>query len=183
MHETQERVVDLARGQVRQRHRRQRTVVAPAGPDLNVPGLPDNLAFRDFDQAPFAAAGWWLRRGPFRAHAEKKIASYRIKTPGPDVDVAELNAAKSAYLSSFTFGSTAWLAATLAELEMQGLDVDWLRDVETQVTAIDAAKIRALAQQHLDPDASLVAVGDLNQIRSKLQWAGELRSYYVEEER
>ena len=31
----------------------------------------DNLALRDFDQAPFAAAGWWLNHGQIRAQAER----------------------------------------------------------------------------------------------------------------
>jgi simple sugar transport system ATP-binding protein len=51
----------------------------------------DNLAFRDFDRAPFAAAGWWLRRGAFRAQAEQKIVGYKIKTRGPDAPVGELS--------------------------------------------------------------------------------------------
>src|SRR5207248_7967459 len=51
----------------------------------------DNLAFREFDRPPFAVGRWWLQRGAFCAQAEKKIASYRIKTRGPDAAVAELS--------------------------------------------------------------------------------------------
>jgi ABC-type uncharacterized transport system ATPase subunit len=40
----------------------------------------DNLAFRDFDVAPFARGGWWLNRSAFRAAALRKIARYKIKT-------------------------------------------------------------------------------------------------------
>jgi simple sugar transport system ATP-binding protein len=51
----------------------------------------DNLAFRDFDRAPFAAGGWWLKGGTFRAEAERKIASYKIKTRSPDTPVGDLS--------------------------------------------------------------------------------------------
>jgi simple sugar transport system ATP-binding protein len=51
----------------------------------------DNLAFREFDREPFAAGGWWLRGGQFRAQAERKIASYQIKTRSPDTPVGELS--------------------------------------------------------------------------------------------
>jgi ABC-type uncharacterized transport system ATPase subunit len=51
----------------------------------------ENLAFRDFDHAPFAAGGWWLRGPAFRAEAERKIASYGIKTRSPDTAVGELS--------------------------------------------------------------------------------------------
>ena len=33
----------------------------------------DNLAFREFDRAPFASGGWWLNRAAFRDDAERKI--------------------------------------------------------------------------------------------------------------
>jgi len=51
----------------------------------------DNLAFRDFDRPPLAAGGWWLERGKFREQAERKIASYRIKTRSPDTPIGELS--------------------------------------------------------------------------------------------
>jgi general nucleoside transport system ATP-binding protein len=51
----------------------------------------DNLAFRDFDRPPLAAGGWWLARGKFREQAERKIASYRIKTRSPDTPIGELS--------------------------------------------------------------------------------------------
>src|SRR5205807_3335866 len=31
----------------------------------------ENLVFRDFDRPPFAAGGWWLRRGKFREEAQQ----------------------------------------------------------------------------------------------------------------
>jgi simple sugar transport system ATP-binding protein len=51
----------------------------------------DNLAFRDFDRAPFAAGGWWLKRAKFREQAERKIASYQIKTRSPETPVGDLS--------------------------------------------------------------------------------------------
>ena len=51
----------------------------------------DNLAFRDFDRAPLAAGGWWLARREFREQAQRKIASYRIKTRSPDTPIGELS--------------------------------------------------------------------------------------------
>jgi simple sugar transport system ATP-binding protein len=51
----------------------------------------DNLAFRDFDREPLAAGGWWLRGSRFRALAERRIASYRIKTRSPDTPIGELS--------------------------------------------------------------------------------------------
>ena len=51
----------------------------------------DNLAFREFDLAPFAAGGWWLNRGAFRADAERKIAHYKIKTRSRLTPIGDLS--------------------------------------------------------------------------------------------
>ena len=51
----------------------------------------ENLAFRDFDRAPFAAGGWWLKRGALRGAAKRKIADYEIKTRSPDSPLSELS--------------------------------------------------------------------------------------------
>jgi general nucleoside transport system ATP-binding protein len=51
----------------------------------------DNLAFRTFDEAPFARGGWWLNRGAFRAGAEQKIARYKIKTRSAATRIGELS--------------------------------------------------------------------------------------------
>jgi general nucleoside transport system ATP-binding protein len=50
----------------------------------------DNMAFRRFDQAPYAA-GPWLRRGAFRRAAEELIARYRVRTRSPDTPVGTLS--------------------------------------------------------------------------------------------
>jgi ABC-type uncharacterized transport system ATPase subunit len=51
----------------------------------------DNIAFREFDRAPFASGGWWLNRAAFRADAERKIGRYKIKTRGPDTPISALS--------------------------------------------------------------------------------------------
>jgi general nucleoside transport system ATP-binding protein len=51
----------------------------------------DNIAFREFDRAPFATGGWWLNRAAFREDAEKKIGLYKIKTRTPDTPIAALS--------------------------------------------------------------------------------------------
>jgi simple sugar transport system ATP-binding protein len=51
----------------------------------------DNLAFRDFDVAPFARGGWWLNRSAFRAAALRKIARYKIKTRSELTPMGELS--------------------------------------------------------------------------------------------
>ena len=40
----------------------------------------DNLAFREFDRAPFASGGWWLNGAQSHENALRKIERYKIKT-------------------------------------------------------------------------------------------------------
>ena len=51
----------------------------------------DNIAFREFDRAPFAKGGWWLNKAAFREGAERKIGLYKIKTRTPDTPIAALS--------------------------------------------------------------------------------------------
>ena len=51
----------------------------------------ENLAFRSFDQPPYATGGFWLRPGKMRAGAEKKITQYRVRTRSPDTPLAALS--------------------------------------------------------------------------------------------
>ena len=51
----------------------------------------DNLAFREFDRAPFATGGWWLNRAKFHEDALLKIAQYKIKTRSDATPVGELS--------------------------------------------------------------------------------------------
>ncbi len=51
----------------------------------------ENMAFRDFDRAPFAAGGWWLQRRKLREQAERMIGEYQIKTQSPESPVGDLS--------------------------------------------------------------------------------------------
>jgi simple sugar transport system ATP-binding protein len=51
----------------------------------------DNLAFRDFDRAPYAVGGWWLNRAQFHEDANRKISLYKIKTRSDDTAIGELS--------------------------------------------------------------------------------------------
>jgi len=51
----------------------------------------DNLAFREFDRAPFASGGWWLNRAKFHENALRKIERYKIKTRSDDTAIGELS--------------------------------------------------------------------------------------------
>jgi simple sugar transport system ATP-binding protein len=66
----------------------------PQEPLLNacVPtmSLAQNLALRDFDRAPLSIAGW-MRWGQARAQAARKVAEYRVKSPGLDAPMSALS--------------------------------------------------------------------------------------------
>ena len=66
----------------------------------------ENMAFRDFDREPFAAGGWWLRHGEIRAQAERKIASYQIKTAA--------RTRRSAISRAATCSAPCWRASSVA---------------------------------------------------------------------
>src|SRR3978361_1188982 len=81
-------------GASREEMRRHKMSLLPEEPLKNacVGGMSvaDNIAFREFDRAPFASGGWWLNRAAFREDAEKKIGLYKIQTRGPDPPSAAL---------------------------------------------------------------------------------------------
>jgi len=51
----------------------------------------ENMAFRSFDQPPFAIGGLWLRPAKMRSEAERRIAQYRVRTRSPDTPLAALS--------------------------------------------------------------------------------------------
>jgi general nucleoside transport system ATP-binding protein len=51
----------------------------------------DNMAFRRFDQPPFARNGIWLRRAPMRSAARALIERYRVKTRSADSPISSLS--------------------------------------------------------------------------------------------
>jgi simple sugar transport system ATP-binding protein len=75
--------------------RRHRMSLLPEEPLKNacVGGMSvaDNIAFREFDRAPFSSGGFWLNRTAFRNDARKKIAQYKIKTRTTDTPIAALS--------------------------------------------------------------------------------------------
>lgn len=79
----------------REEMRRHRMSLLPEEPLKNacVGGMSvaDNIAFREFDRAPFASGGWWLNRGAFRDDAKRKIGQYKIKTRTPDTPISALS--------------------------------------------------------------------------------------------
>ncbi len=89
------RVAGEAYHAAREEMRRHRMSLLPEEPLKNacVGGMSvaDNIAFREFDCAPFASGGWWLKKSAFREDAKKKIARYKIKTRTPDTPIAALS--------------------------------------------------------------------------------------------
>jgi simple sugar transport system ATP-binding protein len=51
----------------------------------------ENLAFRNFDEAPIAVGGWLLSRRAIRARARDLIARFGIRTQGPDARLDTLS--------------------------------------------------------------------------------------------
>jgi ABC-type uncharacterized transport system ATPase subunit len=79
----------------RQEMRRNNLSVLPEEPLKNAcvarMSVADNLAFREFDCAPFASGGWWLNRATFHEEAVRKIERYKIKTRSDDTAIGELS--------------------------------------------------------------------------------------------
>jgi ABC-type uncharacterized transport system ATPase subunit len=93
----------------------------------------DNMAFRRFDQAPYAA-GPWLRRGAFRRAAEELIARYRVKTSSPDAPIATLSGGnvQRAVLARELSGEVDVL---IAANPVFGLDFAAVADIHAQIMA------------------------------------------------
>jgi zinc protease len=112
--------------------------------------------------------------------AASKLRQELARLQDAQVSDAELESAKSAYLSSFELSSTSAVADLLAGLDMQGLSPDWLVGLETHVAAITADQLRALARAHFDPDrASIIAVGNLYRTLGDLEQLGKVTAYQV----
>jgi general nucleoside transport system ATP-binding protein len=79
----------------RQEMRRNNLSVLPEEPLKNAcvarMSVADNLAFREFDHAPYAIGGWWLNRAKFHEDAARKISLYKIKTRSGDTAIGELS--------------------------------------------------------------------------------------------
>ncbi len=93
----------------------------------------DNMAFRRFDQAPYAV-GPWLRNGAFRRAAEELIARYRVKTSSPDAPIATLSGGnvQRAVLARELSGEVDVLVAANPVF---GLDFAAVADIHAQIMA------------------------------------------------
>jgi simple sugar transport system ATP-binding protein len=93
----------------------------------------DNMAFRRFDQPPYAA-GPWLRRGTFRRAAEELIARYRVKTSSPDAPIGTLSGGnvQRAVLARELSGEVDVL---IAANPVFGLDFAAVADIHAQIMA------------------------------------------------
>ncbi|MGQ9365129.1 ABC transporter ATP-binding protein [Azospirillum sp. ST 5-10] len=99
-----------------------------------VPGMSvaENMAFRSFDRPPFAAGGWWLRRGEIRRAAGELIARYRVKTTSPDAPIATLSGGnvQRAVLARELSGTVDVLVAANPVF---GLDFAAVADIHAQI--------------------------------------------------
>ena len=51
----------------------------------------ENMAFRRFDEPPYANGGWWLNFAAMRRVAQELIERYRVKTPSPEAEIGTLS--------------------------------------------------------------------------------------------
>jgi general nucleoside transport system ATP-binding protein len=93
----------------------------------------DNMAFRRFDQAPYATKSW-LHRSAFRRAAVDLIARYRVKTPSPDAPVGTLSGGnvQRAVLARELSGEVDVL---IAANPVFGLDFAAVADIHAQIMA------------------------------------------------
>lgn len=93
----------------------------------------DNMAFRRFDQPPYAK-GPWLNRAAFRRAAEELIARYRVKTSSPDAPIATLSGGnvQRAVLARELSGDVDVLVAANPVF---GLDFAAVADIHAQIMA------------------------------------------------
>jgi ABC-type uncharacterized transport system ATPase subunit len=51
----------------------------------------DNIAFREFDRAPFASGGWWLNRARSATTPKRRSGSTRSRPARPDTPISALS--------------------------------------------------------------------------------------------
>jgi simple sugar transport system ATP-binding protein len=92
-----------------------------------------NMAFRRFDQPPYAHRGW-LNGGAFRSAARDLIARYRVKTSSPEAPIATLSGGnvQRAVLARELSGEVAVL---IAANPVFGLDFAAVADIHGQIVA------------------------------------------------
>jgi general nucleoside transport system ATP-binding protein len=93
----------------------------------------ENMAFRDFDQAPLAH-GVWLGTKGMRARAQELIRRYRVKTPSPDAPIATLsggNVQRAVLARELGHDVDVLVAAN----PVFGLDFSAVADIHSQIVA------------------------------------------------
>ena len=93
----------------------------------------DNMAFRRFDQPPYAS-GPWLHQGAFKRAAQELIARYRVKTSSPDAPISTLSGGnvQRAVLARELSGEVDVLVAANPVF---GLDFAAVADIHAQIMA------------------------------------------------
>ncbi|WP_372056669.1 ABC transporter ATP-binding protein [Tistrella mobilis] len=91
----------------------------------------ENMAFRRFDQPPYAR-GWFLSRGRIRAAARELISRYNVRTPSPDTPIAALSGGnvQRAVLAREIGGEVEVL---IAANPVFGLDFSAVADIHAQI--------------------------------------------------
>lgn len=92
----------------------------------------DNMAFRQFDRAPFAVGGVWLRPAAMRRAAVELIGRYKVKTSSPDAPIATLSGGnvQRAVLARELSGEVDVL---IAANPCFGLDFSAVADIHSQI--------------------------------------------------
>jgi simple sugar transport system ATP-binding protein len=94
----------------------------------------ENLAFRNFDEAPHTALGCFVRRGALRRHAADLIARYGIRAAGPDARIDTLSGGnvQRTVLARELSGAVSVL---IAQNPCVGLDFAATSEIRAQIVA------------------------------------------------
>jgi len=97
----------------------------------------DNIAFRSYDEPPFARLGWFIDRGRMRARAQRAIADYRVKTPSPDTPIGQLSGGnvQRAVLARELAGE---INVLIAANPVFGLDFAAVREIHARIVQVRA---------------------------------------------
>jgi zinc protease len=106
------------------------------------------------------------------APATREIFSELERIRTSDVTMDELKTAKDAYARSLPgyFETTAQTVASLRDIFVYNLPLDYYRQLPARIDAVTAADIRRVAEKYLTPNSMvIVAVGDRSKIEAELK--------------
>ncbi len=124
----------------------------------------------DRTPGPFVIAGSVQRASTGASVTEIFREAEAIR--GAPLPAAELAAARDAQVLSLpgAFETNADIGASLAEIFVYGLPLDYYARLPAQLNAVTAAQVQAAARKHLAPERlTVVAVGDRKRILPQLQ--------------